>query len=108
MKYNLLKFAQCFVYPSLAEGFGIPILEAWAAGCPVLASNISVFMEIGAGACLYFDSKNKDNMKELIVCVAQSNDLQHNLKQAGLERVKEFDKTVELQKTIDLYTSLVS
>ncbi|MFA7284716.1 MAG: glycosyltransferase family 1 protein [Candidatus Absconditabacterales bacterium] len=108
VKYNLLKFAQCFVYPSLAEGFGIPILEAWAAGCPVLASNISVFMEIGAGACLYFDPQSKDNMKELIVGVAQSDDLQHNLRQAGLQRVKEFDKSVELEKTIALYSKIIS
>ncbi len=106
VKYNLFKFAQCFVYPSFAEGFGIPILEARVAGCPVVASNISVFMEVWWGAALYFDPKSTDNMKELIGGVMQNKDIQSNLRDLGKQRVKDFDKQVELDKTIKLYETL--
>ena len=51
---NLYKYAQCFIYPSLYEGFGIPILEAWQAGCPVLLNETGCFPEIAADAAVYF------------------------------------------------------
>jgi glycosyltransferase involved in cell wall biosynthesis len=103
VKYTLLKDATCFVYPSIAEGFGIPILEARAGGCPVLCSNISVFMEVWAGAALYFDPHNIENMRELIGWVIKNKHILDNLKQSGTERVKLFDKHVELEKTVGLY-----
>lgn len=102
-KFKLLHSASCFVYPSLAEWFGIPILEARNAWCPVLASNISVFMEIGQWACLYFDPKSIDNMRELIGSVIANNEIQNNLREAGLKRVKLFDKQIEINNTIQLY-----
>ena len=51
---NLYRHALCFVYPSLYEGFGIPILEAWQAGCPVLLNRKSCFPEIAQEAAIYF------------------------------------------------------
>lgn len=107
-KFRLLRHASCFVYPSLAEGFGIPILEAWDAWAPVLCSAIQVFMEIGQWACLYFDPKNEDNMRELIWSVIKNDVLQDNLRNAGLERVKLFGKSVEYDKTLELYTKIVT
>lgn len=107
-KFRLLHHASCFVYPSLAEGFGIPILEARNAGAPVLCSAIQVFMEIGQWACLYFDPKNEENMRELIWSVIKNNELQNNLRQAGYDRVKLFDKSVEYNKTLELYSKIVT
>jgi glycosyltransferase involved in cell wall biosynthesis len=52
---DLYRGATAFIYPSLKEGFGIPILEAMAAGCPVIASDIPVFREIRAEEALMFD-----------------------------------------------------
>lgn len=107
-KFRLLHHTSCFIYPSLAEGFGIPILEARNAWAPVLCSAIQVFMEIGQWACLYFDPKSEDNMRELIWSVIKNNELQDNLRNAGYERVKLFDKSVEYDKTLELYSKIVT
>ena len=47
--------AAAFVFPSLAEGFGLPVIEAMGCGCPVIASDIAVFREVAGEAALYFD-----------------------------------------------------
>lgn len=107
VKFDLLKNASCFVYPSLAEWFGIPILEARAGWCPVLCSNISVFIEIGAWAALYFDPKNIENMRELIEAVVKNSEIQNNLKMLWSQRVKLFSKEVELEKTVDVYEKVI-
>lgn len=53
--YSLYHHAQCFIFPSEYEGFGIPILEAYQAGCPVLLNNASCFPEIAGEAAIYFN-----------------------------------------------------
>ena len=55
---NLYHHAVCFVYPSLNEGFGIPILEAYQAQCPVMLNKRSCFPEIAGDAAIYFDMDN--------------------------------------------------
>lgn len=52
--FSLYHYAECFVFPSEYEGFGIPILEAYAADCPVLLNNVSCFPEIAGDAAVYF------------------------------------------------------
>lgn len=63
-KYHLYNKAFCFVMPSLYEGFGLPILEAFSAGCPVVSSNASSLPEVGGSAALYFDPKNANSLLE--------------------------------------------
>lgn len=64
---NLYSNAKCFIYPSLYEGFGIPILEAYKAKCPVLLNNKSCFPEIAGDAAMYFHlDKEEDNLGEEI------------------------------------------
>lgn len=58
----LYQNAQCFVYPSLYEGFGIPILESFASGCPIALSETSCFPEIAQNGGCYFDPYNTDSM----------------------------------------------
>lgn len=53
--YSLYHYAVCFVYPSAYEGFGIPILEAFQADCPVMLNNASCFPEIAGDAAIYFE-----------------------------------------------------
>lgn len=106
VKFNLLSHARCFVYPSIAEWFGIPILEAWVAWAPVVCSSITVFMEIGQGAALYFDPRSLDNMRELIWSVVINKDIQDNLKVLWAQRVEQFDLSVESKKTMELYQKI--
>lgn len=58
---SLYKYANAFIYPSLYEGFGIPILEAYAMKCPVLLSKESCFPEIAGDAALYFKLNDQEN-----------------------------------------------
>ena len=55
---NLYSNAICFIYPSMNEGFGLPILEAYSADCPVFLNRRSCFPEIGGNAAIYFDLDN--------------------------------------------------
>ena len=63
---NLYSYALAFIYPSDYEGFGLPILEAYAQGCPVLLNNKSCFPEIAKDAALYFDTNNKLSLVEVM------------------------------------------
>jgi glycosyltransferase involved in cell wall biosynthesis len=63
----LYQNASLFVMPSLYEGFGIPILEAMASGCPVVASDIPVLKEVGGDAAIYADPLNSADFKEKIM-----------------------------------------
>lgn len=58
--------ATAFVYPSECEGFGLPILDAWACGCPVVLSRSSCFPEIARGAASYFDLGDENGLREAI------------------------------------------
>jgi len=63
--FNLYSNALCFIYPSLNEGFGMPILEAFSVNCPVFLSRRSCFPEIAADAAVYFELDNKSgNLSE--------------------------------------------
>ncbi len=81
-----------YVFPSVDEGFGIPLIEALKLKVPVICSNIPIFKEIGDDSVLYFEKQNEtdlyDKMKELI----QSKDLSKKLVLKGSERVKNFNR----------------
>ena len=63
----LYKYASCFVYPSLYEGFGLPPLEAIYFNCPVIVSDIDVFKEIYGNNVLYCDKNKVSSLKEKIL-----------------------------------------
>ncbi len=68
---NFYRAADVFVYPSLNETFGLPILEAMACGCPVVTSNVSAMPETAGGAALLADPKAPDSLARAIVEAAQ-------------------------------------
>lgn len=75
----LYKYASCFVYPSIYEGFGIPPLEAMYFNCPVIVSNIEVFKEIYKDNVLYCDKYNVDSLLEKIILLMKSKSLKNKI-----------------------------
>lgn len=103
---NAYKYAVAFIYPSLYEGFGIPLLEAMHYGCPIIASNTSCFPEIAGDAALFFDPKNPEDLLVQIEKIINDPDIKKNLTEKGYEREKIFswekcaNETLEFYKTV--------
>jgi glycosyltransferase involved in cell wall biosynthesis len=103
----LYKNALAFVFPSLYEGFGIPILEAFACNCPVLISNTSSLSEIAGNACLSFDPKNKTSMLDAVKQVLSSKSIREELRKQGRERVKLFSWERTARETKRVYKNVL-
>lgn len=82
--------AQCAVQPSLHEGFGLPALEAMAAGVPVLAARAAAMPEVCGDAALYCDPLSEDDIAQALLRLAGDADLRAGLVAAGRARVREF------------------
>jgi len=104
--YSLLANAYALTFPSLAEGFGIPPLEAMASGIPVLVSNISCLPEICQDKALYFDPYNTDDIAEKMRIISEDENLRENLIKKGLEHVKSFSWDKMARETREVYESV--
>jgi glycosyltransferase involved in cell wall biosynthesis len=82
--------AELVVFPSLFEGFGIPLLEAMACGCPVVCSNATSLPEIAGDAALLFDPRSPEAMADRIAEVLGSAQVRSRLREAGLARAAQF------------------
>ena len=82
--------AALFVYPSLYEGFGLPLVEAMACGLPVVSSNASSLPEVGGDAVLYFDPRDVDGMVDTICRALRDESLRDDLRAKGFMQAKEF------------------
>ena len=82
--------ARAFVFPSLYEGFGFPILEAFGQQCPAVLSNASCFPEIAQDAALYFNPYDANDLREQLDRVLYDRTLRHTLVRRGLTRVRDF------------------
>ena len=87
---QLYKHAVLYVFPSVNEGFGIPILEAFANKVPVLTSNNSCLPEVAGNAAISFDPNNADALSTLIAYTLQDEALLKSLQQKGTERLTHF------------------
>lgn len=100
---ELYKNAWCFVMPSFEEGFGIPILEAMACGCPVVSSNRGSLPEVAGHAVIYFDPGNQVDMVNKINIVLESENIRQELIKKGLKRYKQFSWKKLAQQTLEVY-----
>jgi glycosyltransferase involved in cell wall biosynthesis len=103
---ELYKKAQAFIFPSEYEGFGIPILEAFACGCPIALSNSSCFPEIAGDAGVYFDPTNIESMVDAIQQILNSNDLRKEIIKKGVLRLSNFSWKRMAKETCSLYRNL--
>lgn len=98
--------AEAFVYPSLYEGFGLPPLEAMAAGCPVVSSNTSSMPEVVRKAGVYFNPSDLEDMRDAIERVVFSQELKRDLISLGYENIKYFSWEKCATQTLDVYQKL--
>ncbi|WEK19179.1 MAG: glycosyltransferase family 1 protein [Candidatus Pedobacter colombiensis] len=103
----LYKNALCFVFPSLYEGFGIPILEAFKNNCPVILSNCSCFPEIAGDAALYFNPDSIESLAHQIETLITNKSLKSKLITAGKKKLETYTLDKCIKQTIELYKSLV-
>ncbi|MBI4099772.1 glycosyltransferase family 4 protein [Candidatus Microgenomates bacterium] len=101
-------YAQAYVFPTLAEGFGIPGLDAMAAELPVVCSDLPVLREIYGPAAIYFDPKSSQDMIQKITAVLTDAKLRVNLVAAGKIQVKKYSWHDTATKTLATYESCLS
>lgn len=99
---NFYQMSELLIFPSLYEGFGLPLLEAMAAGCPIVASNIATFHEVCGEAALFVDPYDIFLMKEAIEKIMYDKTLRENLIAKGKERVKHFSLELNGLKHLSL------
>jgi glycosyltransferase involved in cell wall biosynthesis len=99
--------ADALVFPSLYEGFGLPVLEAMALGVPVLASDRASLFEVGGGAASYFDPTNSSELAGKLVWIARDASASAALRAAGYENVKRFSWEETASRTLDVYETAV-
>ncbi|MFD1466655.1 glycosyltransferase family 4 protein [Hymenobacter caeli] len=98
--------AELFIYPSLYEGFGLPLLEAFASGCPVVSSTGGSLPEVGGDAALYFDPKNVLQMQIAVKSCLYDQLVRKSLVLKGTARLSEFSWDKCRNETLSIYKSI--
>jgi glycosyltransferase involved in cell wall biosynthesis len=105
---GLYRAATCFVLPSLAEGFGLPVLEAMARGTPVTCSLASSLPEVGGDAALYFDPLDLGAIATALGQLLREPELRARLREAGIARAAEFSWQRTAEATLEQYERTVA
>lgn len=99
--------ANVLVYPSLYEGFGLPILDAFCSGLPVITSNISAMPEVGGKAALYADPYNVSDIRKKIKMILNDNYLRKELIKKGFDQANKFSWEKCAKETTQVYQRLI-
>ncbi|MEO8594247.1 MAG: glycosyltransferase family 1 protein [Candidatus Solibacter sp.] len=99
--------ATIFAFPSLDEGFGMPVLEAMAAGIPVITSDRSALPEVAGDAALLVDPEDTDALRHALCRLAADSDLRRDLVRRGIERAQNFTWEKAVGQTWDVYRTLL-
>lgn len=103
---SLYNGASVFVYPSLYEGFGLPILEAMACGCPVICSNVSSLPEVAGDAALLIDPQRPEELSHALDRVFTDSEVRRQMVTRGLERAREFTWQKTAARTLDVFAGV--
>ncbi|HVL82455.1 MAG TPA: glycosyltransferase family 1 protein [Actinomycetota bacterium] len=106
VRQALLAGAEAFVFPSLAEGFGLPVVEAMACGCPVVTSNRSSLPEVAGSAALLCDPDDPNSIGEALATLLRDPDLAADLRRLGLRRAANFTWERTARLTAAVYRDL--
>ncbi len=104
---SLYNGGELFVYPSLYEGFGMPILEAMKCGLPVLTSNISSIPEVAGDAAYYVDPYNEKELEAGLITMLTNRSLREDLRQRGFVQADKFSWELTAKKTLEVYQELL-
>lgn len=102
----IYRFAKLFVYPSLYEGYGFPVIEAMASGVPVLVSRTSSLIEIANEVGVFFDPTNSQQLTEAILKLDENESLRVEISKKGLEKIKNFDRKIAAENILSVYKKL--
>lgn len=99
--------AEIFLYPSLYEGFGLPVLEAMSCGSPVITSNLSSLPEVAGDAAILVDPMNVEEIVQAMEKLLRDRELRKELKRKSLERAKFFSWEMAAEETLHLYEDIL-
>ncbi|MGH9141356.1 MAG: glycosyltransferase, partial [Vicinamibacterales bacterium] len=99
----LYSLAEMFVYPSMYEGFGLPVVEAMACGAPVITGRTAALSEIGGGAIVEIDRIEPDELGRVLVGLANSRDRREELSGLGLARAASFSWERAAGESLEIY-----
>lgn len=105
---RLYSHATALLHPSLCEGFGNPLAEAMACGCPVITSNRSAMPEVTGGAALLIDPLDPEDIAKALRMVSGSTDEANRLRKAGLARAQELRWTDFARENIAIYRAVLA
>tara|TARA_B100000700_G_C15009899_1_gene840375 strand:+ start:51 stop:2060 length:2010 start_codon:yes stop_codon:yes gene_type:complete len=105
---NLYSEAIAFIFPSLYEGFGLPILESMACGCPTISSNRASLPEIGGDAAHFFDPVDLGDISESIKLVCENSNYRKKLATYGPKYAQKFSWDYSIKKHLDLFKKVLS
>lgn len=100
------KQAKALILPSTYEGFGFPVIEAMACGCPVLAANNSSLPEAGGDAALYFNTMDYSELARLMNSLDSSSHYYKGLLRRGLKQAAKFDWSKTVSSLLDVYRDI--
>ena len=101
----LYNISRLFLYPSLRESFGLPLLEAMACGVPVITANTSSMPEVAADAALFVDPLDYHQIKDQMIKILNDSELAVQLKEKGLRRAAEFTWKAAATQLLALYNT---
>jgi glycosyltransferase involved in cell wall biosynthesis len=99
----LYSLAEIFVFPSVYEGFGLPVIEAMACGAPVITGRAAALAEIGGGAIEHVDRLEADSLGEAMVALARDRARRDHLAALGMARARAFSWNRAARETLDVY-----
>jgi glycosyltransferase involved in cell wall biosynthesis len=99
----LYSLAEMFVFPSIYEGFGLPVVEAMACGTPVVTGHVAALAEVAGGAVEHVERLDVDQLGETLVRLARSPERRHHLSLLGLQRSQAFSWERAARETLNVY-----
>lgn len=105
---ELYNNATAFVYPSLYEGFGLPVLEAMSCGCPVITTNYGATKEVSGNAALLVDPRSEDSIKKGMIDIVRNANLRKELILRGIARSRNFKWQITVKQTLSTYRQLLT